>query len=85
MALEKKVLVDLIEAVENGVVQVRTKTTILEDGVEISIKFHRHVVVPGADYSKEDTRVQAICKAVHTKDVVDAYKAAQTPVDAPAE
>jgi hypothetical protein len=85
MALEKKVLVDLIEAVENGVVQVRTKTAIVEDGVEISSKFHRHVVVPGADYSAEDAKVQAICKAVHTKDVVAAYKAAQTPVDAPAE
>jgi hypothetical protein len=85
MALEKKVVVDLIETIENGCVQVRTKTAIVEDGKEISSKFHRHVVAPGADYSAEDAKVQAICKAVHTKDVVAAYKAAQTPVDAPAE
>jgi hypothetical protein len=77
MALEKVVSVDLIEVVENGTLQVRTKTAVKEDGVEISSKFHRHVVAPGDDYSKEDARVQAICKATHTKDVVAAYKAAQ--------
>jgi DNA/RNA endonuclease G (NUC1) len=85
MALEKKVVVDLVEAIENGTVQVRTKTAIVEDGIEISSKFHRHVVAPGADYSKEDAKVQSICKAMHTKDVVAAYKAAQVPVDASAE
>ena len=84
MALEKKVVVDLIENLENGVLQVRTKTAILEDGVEISSKFHRHVVAPGADYSAEDAKVQAICKATHTKDVVAAYKASQVVLDAPA-
>lgn len=77
MALEKVTSVDLIEAIENGCVQVRTKTTIKEDGIEISSKFHRHVVAPGDDYSAEDAKVQTICKALHTKDVVAAYKAAQ--------
>lgn len=85
MALEKKEVVDLVETIENGSVQVRTKIAIFEDGVEISSKFHRHTVAPGADYSAEDARVQAICKAVHTKDVVAAYKASQKPVDAVAE
>jgi hypothetical protein len=85
MALEKKVVVDLIEAVENGCVQVRTKTAILEDGKEISSKFHRHVVAPGADYSAEDAKVQAICAAIHTPEVIAAYEASQVPVDAPAE
>ena len=77
MALEKIEVVDLIEALENGTVQVRTKTAFKEDGVEIGSKFHRHVVVPGADYSKEDTRVQGICKALHTAQAIAAYKAAQ--------
>jgi hypothetical protein len=77
MALEKVISVDLIEIVENGTLQVRTKTAIVEDGVEISSKFHRHVVVPGADYSAEDAKVQAICAAVHTPEVVEAYKLAQ--------
>lgn len=77
MALEKVQIVDRIEVVENGSVQVRTKTVILEDGKQISGTFHRHVVVPGADYSNEDARVQAICAATHTADVIAAYKAAQ--------
>jgi hypothetical protein len=75
--LEKVVSVDLIEVVENGSIQVRTKTAIKENGVEISSKFHRHVVVPGANYSAEDTKIQAICAAVHTDEVIAAYKAAQ--------
>jgi hypothetical protein len=78
MALEKIVSVDLIEVVENGSVQVRTKTAIMEDGKQISGTFHRHVVAPGDDYSAENARVQAICAATHTADVIAAYKAAQT-------
>lgn len=76
MSLEKVTAADLIEVAENGVVQVRTKTAIKEDGVEISSKFHRHVVAPGDDYSAEDARVQAICAAMHTAEVITAYKAA---------
>jgi hypothetical protein len=75
MTLEKVISVDLIEVIESGVIQVRTKTAIKEDGIEISSKFHRHVVAPGADYSGEDARVKSICKATHTKDVIAAYKA----------
>jgi hypothetical protein len=76
MALEKIEIVDRIEVVESGVVQVRTATRIMEDGKQISSTFHRHVVAPGDDYSTEDARVQAICAATHTAAVVSAYKAA---------
>lgn len=41
MALEKQTLVDLIEVTENNCVQVRTKTTILENGEPLSGSFHR--------------------------------------------
>ena len=74
--LEKIEVVDLIEALENGCVQVRTKTAFKENGIEIGSKFHRHVVAPGADYSSEDTRVQGICAALHTAEVIASYKAA---------
>jgi hypothetical protein len=63
--------------VENGYVQVRTKTVIMEDGKQISGTFHRHVVAPGADCNAEDLKVQAVCAAVHTDEVIAAYKAAQ--------
>jgi hypothetical protein len=75
MSIEKVISVDLIEIVENGAVQVRTKTVIMEDGKQISGTFHRHVVSPGNDYSSEDARVKAICAATHTAEVVAAYQA----------
>jgi hypothetical protein len=74
--LEKIEIVDRIEVIENGCVQVRTKTAIMEDGKQISGNFHRHVVVPGADYAGEDARVQAICAATHTAEVIATYQAA---------
>lgn len=76
MALEKVVTVDRIEVVENGVVQVRTRTSIVEGGKMISGTFHRHAIAPGDDYSQEDARVQAICAATHTPEVVAAYQVA---------
>jgi hypothetical protein len=75
--LEKIAVVDRIEVIESGVVQVRTKTAIMEDGKQISGTFHRHVVAPGDDYSAESELVQAICAATHTADVISAYQAAQ--------
>lgn len=76
MAIEKVSLVDLIEITENGCVQVRTKTSVLDNNVPIASSFHRHVIAPGEDYSNETARVKAVCKATHTPDVVAAYKAA---------
>jgi hypothetical protein len=77
MALEKQVVVDKIEVIEVGVVQVRTATRIVEDGNVISTSYHRHTVAPGQDYSQEDARVQAICAATHTPEVIAAYQAQQ--------
>lgn len=74
--LEKISVVDRIEVLENGSVQVRTRTSVLENGQQISGTYHRHVIAPGSDYSAEDARVQAICAATHTADVIAAYKAA---------
>lgn len=74
MALDKIEVVDKIEILENGIVQVRTVTKIMEDGNQISGTFHRHTVSPGDDYSQEDARVQVICTAVHTPEVVAAYQ-----------
>jgi hypothetical protein len=74
MSFEKVVLVDSIEVVENGCIQVRTRTDIKEDNVEISSKFHRHIVLPGDDYSGEDAKVQAIAASIHTPEVIAAYQ-----------
>ena len=76
--LSKQVVVDKIEIVgEYKTVQVRTCTKVLEDGVELSSGYHRHVISAGQDYSNESPEVQAICAAVHTPEVIAAYQAAQ--------
>ena len=76
MALTEEILQDKIEIVgEYKHVQVRTATVIKRDGVELTRSFHRHVVAPDADITGESTEVQAICTAVHTQAVKDAYAA----------
>jgi len=80
--LTKTNIVDKTEVLENGCVQVRTAIRVMEDGAILSQSFHRHVVAPGQDYSGEDERVQAICAAVHTPEVIAAYEAAHpAPVE----
>ena len=83
MALSKVTVVDKIEVLEKGQVQVRTATRVMEDGVELSSSFHRHVVVPSVktgdtwadtDISGEDARVQAIATATWTSSVKTAYQ-----------
>jgi hypothetical protein len=76
MALEKVISEDKIEIVgDYKAVQVRTCTKVMEDGVELSSGFHRHVVTAGQDYSNESAEVQAICAVVHTPEIVAAYEA----------
>ena len=78
MTLEKVITQDKIEIVgEYKAVQVRTKTAVMEDGVELSSGYHRHVITAGDDYSNESAEVQAICAAVHPPEVIAAYKASQ--------
>ena len=76
MALEKVISEDKIEIVgDYKHVQVRTCTKVLEDGVELSSGYHRHVVTAGQDYSNESAEVQAICAILHTDAVIAAYNA----------
>jgi hypothetical protein len=74
--LTEETVQDKIEIVsEHKFVQVRTATVIKRDDVEISRSFSRHVVAPDADITGESAEVQAICNAVHTQAVKDAYAA----------
>lgn len=75
MAILKNTLIDKIEIVgDYRHVQVRTATVIEEDGVEISRSYHRHVIAPTDDYSHEASEVQAVCAAVFTSEVIEAYE-----------
>ena len=80
MSLTKETEQDQIEIVgPYKMVQVRTATIVKEDGVEISRTYHRHIVAPNisdADLANESSEVQAICAAMHTQAIKDAYAAA---------
>jgi len=75
MALTKITVTDKIETLENGTIQVRTATRVLEDGAVLSSAFHRHVLHPGQDLTDQDPKVVAIANAVWTDEVVTAYEA----------
>ena len=75
--LTTKSTIDLIEVMQNDVIRVRVKTSVLSDDVQIAESFEHRVIAPGAGVSGEDAKVQAIAAAVHTADVIAAYQAAQ--------
>ena len=75
MTLDKQTKIDRVEVVENGTVQVRQATIILENGNQISRTFHRWCITPGEDYSTQEQQVQDICKVTHTPEVIAAYQA----------
>jgi hypothetical protein len=76
--LTEKSIIGSIQVLEDGQIQVRRDDIILRDGVEISRVLHRHVIVPGQDTSSQDPRVVAVCKALHTPEVVEAYELARS-------
>jgi len=74
--LTEETVQDKIEIVGDfKYVQVRSAVVIKRDGTEISRSFSRHVVAPDADITGESAEVQAICNAVNTQAVKDAYAA----------
>ena len=86
MAITKETQIGKIEVVgKYKAVQVRTDTVVIEDGVELTRKYHRHALNCGTldannnlvdtDISGENAEVQAVCNAVWTQTIKDAYKA----------
>jgi len=75
MALTKEQVIDKIEVVENGTLQVRQVTRIMEDGKELSSSYHRWSFAPGNDVSDQPANVQAIAAAAWTEAVITAYQA----------
>jgi hypothetical protein len=74
---EKQIIVDRIEVLADQTVAVRYVITVTEDGKPFAEQVKGNYFKPGDDYSAEDAKVQAICAAVHTAEVIAAYQAAQ--------
>ena len=76
MAITKETQIGKIEVVgKYKSVQVRTDTVVMEDGKELSRQYHRHALTPDAIITDEHDEVKAVCNAVWTQDVKDAYTA----------
>ena len=75
MALTKEVKIDQITVVENGTVQYREATRILEDGVQLSQTYHRSSLAPASDLTGIPDNVAAICNVAWTPEVIAAYQA----------
>jgi urease accessory protein UreE len=59
-------LIDKIEILEDGQIQVRRADKVLRDGVEIAKTYHRYVLAPGDDLTGQDAKVVAIATAAWT-------------------
>ena len=79
MAITKETQVAKVEVVgKYKAVQVAIDTVIKEDDVEISrSRTNRYVLHPDQDITGEDAEVQAVCNAVWTQDVKDAWASFQ--------
>lgn len=75
MELTEVKLIDKIEVVENGTVQVREATRIMKDEEVIATTFHRWSFAPASDISSMPENVQAIAQVVWTPEVIAAYQA----------
>ena len=72
--LEKLVVIDSINIIEDGQMQIRQATKIMEDGKEISKTYHRWCLAPGQDVTDQIDKVKDITNTVWTPDVVSAFK-----------
>jgi urease accessory protein UreE len=77
-------VIDKIEVLEDGQLQIRRSDKVLRDGVEIAKTYHRHVLAPGDDLNEQDARVVAVATALWTPDIIAAYKAKAAALALPA-
>ena len=78
MTLASTTVIDKVETLQDGTLQVRQAEIITKDGVEIARNFHRWVRAPGDTEAQSDPApVPAIASAVWTQEVISAYQAQQ--------
>ena len=63
MALTERKVIDLIQILESGHLQIREANLVERDGVVISRTFHRYVIAPGEDVSDKEQKIQDIAAA----------------------
>jgi len=78
MALSKVVSDDYEVRTEYKHINMRTKTSIIEDGKELSFSYHRKVFTPDMDVSGESTELQALAGALWTDEIKASYEASKS-------
>ena len=73
MALTKELKDDYEVRTNYKHINVRTKTSIMEDGKELSFSYHRRVLTPDMDVSGESAEIKALAGAIWTDDVMKAW------------
>ena len=74
MSLEKKQTYDYEVRGEYKCIQERCKTSIMEDGKELSYSYHRRAFLPDADVSGESSELRALAGALWTDEIKKAYE-----------
>ena len=64
--LTEESVIDQLTVDDRGNVSVRRADRILRDGEVVATTFHRHVVAPGDDLTKEHPKVRAFAEAVRS-------------------
>ena len=77
MALEKVITYDYEVRGEFKQINERAKTSIMEDGKELSFSYHRRVLAPDADVSSESDEIKGMSSALWTDAVKAAWAAKQ--------
>jgi hypothetical protein len=87
MALIQNSVIDVIEVLESGIIQVRQRNDIIDDSIGqiVASNFHRASFVPGSDVSAQPKRVQDIAAVIWTPEVISAYEAQVASHSTPSE
>ena len=81
MTYTEQSIIDRIEVLLDGQIQVRRADRVLKDGVIIAQTYHRHVLEPGQDTKTQDARVAAVATAVWTKEILDRFAATKAAAE----
>ena len=84
MALSKEVSYDYEIRTEYKHINERAKTSIMEDGKELSSSYHRRVLTPDADVSGESGELKGMASALWSDEVKAAWAEKQA-ADSPGE
>ena len=75
MAYTEEKVIDKIEILEDGTMQIREATRVLKDGVQIAETYHRKCIAPDESADELPDKVKGIASLVRTPEVVSKYNA----------